>query len=84
VSTRLAQKPDSKTINLEQPMTIEETRFAAIDRVGRQITSLIGRCKDPRMIDDLLNAKDDLNRMRALEDERRRYAGTDATEQSRI
>ena len=46
-------------------MTLDELRDAQIDQIGRRLTDLIRKCRDPREIDGLLVAKDRLNRMKA-------------------
>jgi len=46
-------------------MTLDELREAHIDQIGRQLTELIRKCRDPRELDGLLVAKDRLNRMKA-------------------
>jgi len=46
-------------------MTLDELREAQIDEIGRKLTDLIRKCRDPRDVDGLLVAKDRLNRMKA-------------------
>jgi len=46
-------------------VTVDELRDAHIDEVGRKLTDLIRKCRDPREVDGLLVAKDRLNRMKA-------------------